>query len=46
MTNVAYPPEWYTDAQMNEARAVQHAELDEADRLAGLQAETGPEAGS
>jgi hypothetical protein len=46
MTNVAYPPEWYTDAQMNEARAVQQAELEEADRLAGLQAETQPEAGS
>jgi hypothetical protein len=47
----AYPPEWYTDAQMNEARAVQQAELEEADRLAalyaaGLQAETEPEAGS
>ena len=30
----AYPPEWYTDAEMDEARAVQQAELAEADRLA------------
>ena len=30
----AYPPEWYTDAEMDEARAVQQAELAEAELYA------------